>query len=172
MRLDLDYAARRRSTRVPGLVLLAAAAALALWLGLERAAALRGADALQVQLERAVRAPTVTPRLDPRVAREVRQANEAIVRMSAPWEGLFAAVEAASHPRIALLALNPDPKSGKVELNGEAADRGALVEYLAALSRQSGLKNVYLLSEQAAVRDAPGALRFVVMATWTETRPG
>ena len=172
MRLDLDYAARRRAKRLPGLALLAVAVLLALWLGLERAAALREADALQGQLDRAARTPGAAPRLDPRLAREVRQANEVLVRMSAPWERLFAAVEAASNARIALLALNPDPKSGKIELTGEAAERGALVEYLVALRQQPALKNVYLLSEHATVQGAPGALRFVVTATWTEARPG
>jgi hypothetical protein len=170
MRFDLDYAARRRSALLPALALLAAAVTLAIWLGLERRAALRDAEVLQVELDRATQKPGAAPRLDPRLAPEVRQANDVIVRMSAPWERLFAAIERAGNPRIALLALNPDPKSGKVELTGEAADRGALVEYLAGL-RQSGLRNVYLLNEQANVQGAPGALRFVVTAAWTDPRP-
>jgi len=153
-------------------VLLAVAASLALWLGLERAAALREADALQGQLERAARKPGAVRRLDPRLAHEVRQANEVLGRMSVPWERLFAALEASGNPRIALLALNSDPKSGRIELSGEAAERRALVEHLAALRRQPALKNVYLLSEHATVQGAPGALRFVVTATWTEARPG
>jgi Tfp pilus assembly protein PilN len=172
MRLDLDYAVRRSSKHLPGLALLAVAAALAVWLGLERAVALREADTLQGQLDRVARKPNAASRLDPRLAREVRQANEVLVRMSAPWERLFAAIEAASNPRIALLALNPDPKSGKIELTGEAAERAALVEYLDALRQQPALKNVYLLSEQATVQGAPRALRFVVTATWTEARLG
>ncbi len=172
MRLDLDYAPRRSGTRLIGLALLAVAASIAVWLALERAAAVRETAALQGQLDRAARKPAAAPRLDPRLAREVRQANEVLVRMAAPWERLFAAVEAASNPRIALLALNPDPKSGKIELSGEAAERGALVEYLAALRQQPALKNVYLLSEQATVQGASRALRFAVTATWTEAHPG
>lgn len=171
-RLNLDYAAHGRPARWPRYVLLAAAVAITLQLLVMHADLQREAEPLQAQLDRAARRAQVAPKVDPRVARDIRQANEIIGQMTTPWNRLFAAVEAASSPRIALLAMTPDPKSGTVELSGEAADREALFEYLAQLGGQPGLRNVYLLSEQANLKDPAHPLRFVVKASWTESNSG
>src|SRR5258706_8242681 len=58
---------------------------------------------------------------------ELAAARETMQRLSTPWDKLFSALETAASDQVALLAIEPDPKAGKVTISGDSKD------YLAAL---------------------------------------
>ena len=64
---------------------------------------------------------------------EFAQAQETIARIAIPWNDLFHALEKVKVERVALLALESDPKAGTVLLRGEAGDLPALLTYVARL---------------------------------------
>ena len=171
-RLDLDYAARSRAFSWLGALLLAIAVGVT-WKMVDLYAASQAeAQRLEAQIERLERrmggAGERAPRLDERAVREIRNANQIIGKITLRWERLFEAVQAAGTPRVGLLGMAPDQKTGNVEISGEAADREAMFDYLERLERQPALKNVYLLNHQTNVQDPDRPLRFVVTASWIE----
>ncbi|MDR3483158.1 MAG: hypothetical protein P4L91_20875 [Burkholderiaceae bacterium] len=82
-----------------------------------------------------------------------------------PWASLFQAVEKVTGHDIELLEFKPDKLNRTIALGGEAKDRKALVAYLAALSTQRALKNVYLVHQQSVERGALETVAFEIRAT-------
>jgi Tfp pilus assembly protein PilN len=82
-----------------------------------------------------------------------------------PWAPLFQAVEKVTGRDIELLEFKPDKLNRTIALGGEAKDRKALVAYLAALSSQRALKNVYLVHQQSVERGALATVAFEIRAT-------
>ena len=98
---------------------------------------------------------------------EVQQASEIIARIAIPWGDLFKAVETVKADRVALLVLEPDPKTEKLQLQGEAADLPALLTYVARLERTEQLHDVYLLRHELKQGMNPSyPVAFTVNALW------
>ena len=74
-------------------------------------------------------------KLDPRIFKsppsaspeEIAVARDTVARLSLPWDKLFAALEAAASDQVALLSIDPDPKSGTVTISGDSKDRKSVV---------------------------------------------
>ena len=114
-RLDLDFVARRRASPWVGRILLAAALTVCADMGLQYHD-LSGTIVLgKQQLARSGRAAK------PASAEEVAAARETVQRLSLPWTRLFAAIESAASDKVALTAIEPDPKNGTVKITGDAA---------------------------------------------------
>src|SRR5690606_12435561 len=124
--LRIDFCRTRRGPRWVSPVLLAIAVAFAAdvaYTGIEALHEVRAAEHALAKLDpRSYRpARQVTPE-------EIAEARETLARLSTPWDELFLALEQASSREVALLAVEPDPKSGKVVISGDSKD------YLAALT--------------------------------------
>lgn len=100
--------------------------------------------------------------------REIHRANDVIEQIALPWDRLFRAVESAAGDKVGLLGITPDPKTGTVEVAGEAADLNAMFDYLKRLQRQPSLKAVYLLNNKLNDQDQQHPIRFTVTASWME----
>ena len=149
-KLGLDFNARRRQNEWVGWTLLLIG--LALWgemgistfnlqrelASLEKKIVKSGAAAKKAKQNSVL---SFTPG-------EIDYAREIIARIAIPWDDLFKAVETVKIDRVALLALEPDPKTGKLQLRGEAADLSALLTYVARLGRSEQLHDVYLLQHE------------------------
>jgi Tfp pilus assembly protein PilN len=85
-----------------------------------------------------------------------------------PWAPVFQAVEKVTGRDIELLEFKPDKLNRTIALGGEAKDRKALVAYLAVLSTQRALKNVYLVHQQSVERGALETVAFEIRATLGE----
>ncbi len=85
-----------------------------------------------------------------------------------PWTSIFLAVERTSSTDIELLEFKPDKLNRNIALSGEARNMKALVIYLAELSKQPALKNVYLMHQQTVQRDSLETVSFEVRATLVE----
>ncbi len=100
--------------------------------------------------------------------REIQRANDVIEQIALPWDRLFRAVESAAGDKVGLLGITPDPKTGSVEVAGEAADLNAMFDYVKRLQRQPSLTGVYLLNNKLNDQDQQHPIRFTVTASWME----
>ena len=165
-RLDLDFAGRGRAHRWAGPLLLAIA------LGVSGDMAWR-----YVQLQGAVKsAEAQVARTQPRKnvqtagAEEVAVAKETVDRLGLPWARLFGALEAAASDQVALLAIEPDAKSGKVLISADGKDYLAALSYVLNLAKTGGLADVQLVRHEVKKNDPQHAVSFQVSAAWSSSR--
>jgi|GEM_PF-2752497 len=81
------------------------------------------------------------------------------------WDLVFDAIEHTATENIELLGFEPDKHSGRLVLQGEAKNNEALTAYLAALSSQSQLQNIYLSHEQIIAHDHLSTIEFEIHAS-------
>jgi len=103
------------------------------------------------------------------LAEEIRDANAVIARMNIPWDALFRDLESAADEGVALLAIQPDPASQQVRIDGEARKLETVLGYVKRLQAREGLTDVFLLGHE--MRDAPPRpVTFTLTARWTGPR--
>lgn len=165
-RIELDFVRRRPASRWAGRVLLAVALGVA------------GEMAFSfVQLERSVKSnEAVVARAQPRKPvqnvsqEEVAVARETVDRLGLPWTKLFAALEGAASEQVALLAIEPDTKSGTVRISGDSKDYLAALTYVLNLSRADALSHVQLVRHEVKQNDPQRPVSFSISAAWKEIK--
>ena len=165
-RLELDFVRRAPRSRWAGRVLLAVA------LGVTGDLAFTFA-----QLGRAVKAnETVVARGQPRKAlanvspEELALARDTVERLGLPWTRLFAALESAATDQVALLAIEPDMKTGTVKISGDSKDYLAVLGYVLNLSQADALSNVQLVRHEVKQDDPQRPVAFSISAAWNEVK--
>lgn len=101
------------------------------------------------------------------LAQELKDANAILDRLALPWDGLFADIEAAVVPDVALLGIQPDARGRLVNLEGEARDLKALLTFLARLEAAPGLVDAHLTRHEIRQSDPNRPLAFTLQARWT-----
>ena len=167
-RLDLDFAARGRRSPWAGAVLFAVALAVAgdaAWSYVHARRQLAQAEVLlaRAQPRHAARAVAATPE-------ELAAARDTVQRLALPWPGLFGALESAASDDVALLAIEPDARSGKVTISGDSKDYLAALAYVLNLSRSEALSGVELVRHEVKQNDPRHPVAFSVSAAWKEAR--
>ena len=166
-RIELDFVRRRPASRWAGRVLLAVSLGIA------------GEMAYTfVQLHSAVRSnEAAVARAQPRKspapaasAEEVAAARETVDRLALPWTRLFAALEGAASDQVALLAIEPDTKSGTVTISGDSKDYLAALTYVLNLSRSDALSKVELVRHEVKQNDPQRPVSFSIQAAWNEVK--
>ena len=168
-KLDFDFHIRRRRNAWAGWALLLIG--LALWgeMGFSYISLQQEMSGLEKRLLKSGLAGKTLQRkgVASYTSAEFAQAQETIARIAIPWNDLFKAVEKVKVERVALLALEPDPKAGTVLLRGEAGDLPALLTYVARLGRTGQLDEVYLLRHEfRRDGDPQRPLAFSISARW------
>lgn len=103
-------------------------------------------------------------------AEEIRLARDTIQRLATPWDDLFGALEATASSKVALLAIEPDPKSGTVLISGEATDYPAALDYVAQLGRAPILERAHLIRHERQQDGPQQPVTFSVSAAWSKAR--
>jgi Tfp pilus assembly protein PilN len=160
-RLELNFSATRRGSPWIGRVLLALAACVALDAGLSYHAAKKTLGENQARLAKRTTGPSA-PKTTPQ---EVAAVRETVQRLSLPWDELFMALESAASDKVALAAIEPDPKAGTVTISGDGKDYLAALSYVLNLSRTEGLERVQLVRHEQK-NEGSGAVSFAVSAAW------
>jgi Tfp pilus assembly protein PilN len=174
--LNLDFRRNERQAKWAGIALLAVGLAAAIAAGAQYnqvAGELADAEASVQQSANAARKQTavVRPSGDPqKAAQETKRASEVAFALKVPWNDLFASVEAASTPNVALLSIESDTGKRQVKLSGEAKDIESVLDYLRVLGTQPKLANVYLQSHQLQQQDPQHPVRFVLGAAWVSAQ--
>ena len=165
-RIELDFVRRTPRSRWAGRVLLAVA------LGVAGDMAFTFA-----QLQRAVKAnEAVVARAQPRKATpavsndELALARDTVERLGLPWTKLFAALESAATDQVALLAIEPDTKTGTVKISGDSKDYLAALGYVLNLSQAETLSNVQLVRHEVKQNDPQRPVAFSISAAWNEVK--
>lgn len=169
-RLAINFIGRGARSPWAGRLLIAVALAVGLDAALsyrELSAALERSEARLAQGEgapRAMPARQVAPA-------ELAAARDTVQRLGMPWGRLFGALEAAASEQVALLAVEPDAKSGTVLISGDSKDYPAALHYVTALGRAEVFERVHLVRHELKAADSGGAVNFAVSAAWTGGRP-
>jgi hypothetical protein len=87
------------------------------------------------------------------------------------WYPVFRALEQANSPDIELLEFLPDKGSRRIALRGEAHSVGTLTDYLASLSEQQVLAEVYLAKQKNINRGGMTPVSFEIRASLAESAP-
>lgn len=101
---------------------------------------------------------------------EIKMARDALDRLSMPWGKLFGALETATGEKVALLAIEPDVRTGTVLITGEAADYRSALDYVSALDRTGTLQRPHLVHHERNAGDPQSGLRFSISAAWRHPR--
>lgn len=83
-----------------------------------------------------------------------------------PWAALFRAVDTLSGDDVALLSLEPDPKSGTLRVSGEGRNFASVLACVERARARPEFENVYLASHQFVERQAIRSVHFVIHARW------
>ena len=97
---------------------------------------------------------------------ESNAVNSAIIQISLPWVPLFKALEATSNDTVKLLAVEPNPKKGRLRISAVALDIDSMMAYVGDLSQQKIFNNVTLLSQEAIEVNGKMAVRFMIETGW------
>jgi Tfp pilus assembly protein PilN len=178
-RLRIDFAPpglRRTLFRTPraawipallGLLLVAAAAVMGWrYLGQQQVW-----QAQLATLNARSRAPVVLPaaqRPPPVPAAQAVAANAAILQLNLPWRALGDALQAATPPGVALLALEPDARKRTLRITAEVRGSDEMIGYVEQLQRQEGFSSVTLARHEINDQDPNHPIRFQVEAQWRE----
>lgn len=100
-------------------------------------------------------------------AEELRRARQVMARLDAPWDTLFAELEAAARPGVVLTALQREADGRRLRLQGEAADFDDLWAYIGRLQAGRVLRHAVLLAHE--VREQR-RIAFTLAADWEAGR--
>lgn len=175
--LAMDFAHPPRRGRALGTALVGIAAALALVVAADYADTRAELDRWQGKLDDTRRlARRTMPALETEAApsremeQEIRRANLVIDQLSLGWDALFADVESAVTPDIALLGMQPDARNRIVVLEGEARHLDALLTFLARLEATRSLQGAHLLTHEIRTGDPMRPMAFKIQTAWQPPR--
>ena len=165
-RIELDFIRRAPRSRWAGRVLLAVALGVAgdmafTFVQLARTVKLNEAVVARAQPRKPVHAVS---------AEEAALARDTVERLGLPWTKLFAALESAANDQVALLAIEPDTKTGTVKISGDSKDYLSALAYVLNLSQADALSHVQLVRHEVKQNDPQHPVAFSVSAAWNEVK--
>lgn len=167
--LELDFLRRRPAAPWAGPLLLALALAFAVDLALAWSEARSAVRDKETRIAALTRVSGTTGEARPAASpEELAAAAETVRRIALSWDGLFGALEAASSDKVALLAVEPDPRSQTVVILAEGKDYAAALAYVAELRRAGPLSGVHLVRHEVKRDDPQRSIAFSVAASWTK----
>lgn len=172
--LQLDFRARRQVWSWLGLLLLAVAACVLVWVLQQQQKLQLAHEALdqaisQLAEQNQVRQKPVV-KADDTVTRDgALQAQWITDQLAFPWEPLFHALEKAQQPDIALLSLQPDTKKMQVKLGGEAKDFKTVLMYIDQLQASPVFSKIYLIKHEVNESIQQKPIDFTLIAYWQNT---
>lgn len=94
--------------------------------------------------------------------------NNAVAQLNLPWRDVLDAIENATPPTIALLALEPNAKKQLVKGVAEAKSSDGMIAYIEQLKQQAFFDIVVLTRHEINEQDPNKPIRFQFEAQWTE----
>jgi Tfp pilus assembly protein PilN len=172
-RLRLEFASAATQPSRLGIAMLIAGVALvggiAVAIAQQWAGNARQRDTLAALQARRVSAADGAKRstpTDPGEIARVRAVRQVSRNLATPWADVLESLESAPNQSVALLSVEPSAAKRSIRITAEARSAQDMLDYLAALQRDSRLSGVVLVSHQVQAR-APGTpLRFQVQAAW------
>jgi hypothetical protein len=175
VQLDFLQPTGRRSRLGPLLLVVGAIAAVAAMayqnhLGREVAARDARLTALRGIASRSLHAISAPDSDAPETRDQIKKANAVLQLMNVPWGDLFAAIESAEDGTVALLAMQPDPRSRSVLIGGQARTLPAVFAYMERLERTNRLRDVVIVNHEVKNKEPGQPITFTLSAGWREER--
>ena len=164
-RLQLDFVAPRKRSRLAGIVVLAAALGLAAHLVLkyrdtqDRLAQLAAVEAM-VSAPRPARA---LPR--ERLEAEMKAAQATVRQLALPWSQLIDSLERSAMREVSVLHVQPDAQQRLLRVTAETRGEELMLEYLRRVGA-SGFAEAHLVSHQVREDDPQRPLQFSLQASF------
>jgi hypothetical protein len=95
-------------------------------------------------------------------------ARQIILHLSAPWEAFFVGLESVKNPNVAILYIQPDMKTGLLQIEGEAKDYAAVLTLIAQLRVTKPFSEVFLLRHEVKRDDPQHPVSFVLSTRWVK----
>ena len=168
--LDLDFCKTAGASPWAGRLLAIVALALAADQGLSYHRARSAIVTAELRMAELGRTPAAVRNMPQASSEELAAARETYQRLTIPWENLFRALESTASEKIALVAIEPDPKSGTVLISGQGADYLAAVSYMRDLEHSGVLKSAHLTKHELRSGSGERPLAFSISASWTGLR--
>jgi hypothetical protein len=164
--LELDFRAPARAASRAGGALLALALVFSAHVALSYRDARDSVADKERRLARLGRPAAPAPQAASR--EEIAFAGETLQRLATPWDNLFGALESTASDQVALLAIEPDAKTGAALIRAEARDYLAALNYVLRLQEAPALHQVRLVRHELRPQAPPGTVAFAVRVTWKE----
>jgi hypothetical protein len=100
----------------------------------------------------------------------VKRANAVARELARRWDSVFLAIESASDPEVALLAIEPDAGKGLVRITAEARNKVAMLRYVTRLQSRQPLQRVLLERHEVRLQEPERPVRFIVAGGWGEAQ--
>jgi len=123
----------------------------------------------RVETRAAAPAAAPAPARAPVPEAQAAAVNAAVAQLNLPWRALRDAVQSATPPSIALLALEPDAKRRSLRITAEAKSSDDMIAYVSALKDQEWFGAVVLARHEINDQDPNRPIRFQVDAAWGDT---
>ncbi len=100
--------------------------------------------------------------------KDFEDGRQIIKRLSAPWDAVFVGLESVKNSKVAILSIQPDMKTGLLQLEGEAKDYAAVLTLIAQLRVTKPFSEVYLLRHEIKRDDPQHPVAFALSTHWTK----
>jgi Tfp pilus assembly protein PilN len=97
---------------------------------------------------------------------QAQAVNDAVMQLNLPWRDLVEAVQAATPPNVALLALEPDAKRRVLRITAETRNSDDMLAYVAKMEEGGWFASVALVRHEIAEQEPNRPLRFQLSAQW------
>jgi Tfp pilus assembly protein PilN len=111
-------------------------------------------------------AATAAPVRQPVPEAQASAVNAAVMQLNLPWRALHDAVQAATPPTVALLALEPDAKKSALRITAEARNSDDMITYVEQLQAIDWFGPVSLVRHEVNEQDPNRPIRFQIDARW------
>lgn len=92
--------------------------------------------------------------------------RQIINRLSTPWDAFFVGLESVKNSNVAILSIQPDIRSGQLQIEGEAKDYAAVLTLVAQLRVTKPFSDVFLLRHEIKRDDPQHPVSFALSTHW------
>ncbi|MFZ2162858.1 MAG: hypothetical protein WAW02_11630 [Sideroxyarcus sp.] len=100
--------------------------------------------------------------------KDFEQARQIINRLTAPWDAIFVGLESVKSSNVAILSIQPDVKTGLLQIEGEAKDYAAVLTLIAQLRVTKPFSEVFLLRHEIKRDDPQHPVSFALSMHWAK----
>lgn len=100
--------------------------------------------------------------------KDFEEGRQIINRLTTPWDAFFVGLESVKNSNVAILSIQPDMKTGLLQIEGEAKDYAAVLTLVAQLRVTKPFSDVFLLRHEVKRDDPQHPVTFALSTHWTK----
>lgn len=170
-RLELNFQKQPvRPNRTAGWLLLVTGLTLLTEMGVSYDRLQNDREAMNKEI-RASQVRLDTPKSDANyqfVDKDFEEGGRIMSRLSTPWNAFFTGLESVKNSNVAILSIQPDMKTGLLQLDGEAKDYAAVLTLVAQLRETKPFSEVFLLRHEVKRDDPQHPVAFTLSTHWAK----